>query len=235
MDEKALMKMFQKEEFKQLQVAGQFNKGFIMATLNENDLFILDQHACDEKFNFENFSRTTVIETQDLINPIQIELSVTDALAVKLHKDIFKMNGFKIVQKEKEGESNIFLVKSLPLIKKATFSITDFYELLDIINQNLDFDKQPSAKEEALMLHKQILRPSKIYQNLASRACRASIMIGTDLDLKIMRRVVNNLATLESPWNCPHGRPTMRLLKKLEKQPPYVRPPPRIHIQPELC
>jgi DNA mismatch repair protein PMS2 len=43
-------------------VAGQFNKGFIMATLNENDLFILDQHACDEKFNFENFSKTTVIE-----------------------------------------------------------------------------------------------------------------------------------------------------------------------------
>ena len=38
-----------------------------MATLNKDDLFILDQHACDEKFNFENFSRTTVIESQDLI------------------------------------------------------------------------------------------------------------------------------------------------------------------------
>jgi DNA mismatch repair protein PMS2 len=38
-----------------------------MTTMHENDLFILDQHACDEKFNFETFSRTAVIETQDLI------------------------------------------------------------------------------------------------------------------------------------------------------------------------
>lgn len=62
MDEKVLMRMFQKDDFKNLNVAGQFNKGFIMATLNENDLFILDQHASDEKFNFETFSKTTVIE-----------------------------------------------------------------------------------------------------------------------------------------------------------------------------
>ena len=67
MDEKALMRMFQKEDFKSLSVVGQFNKGFIMATLNEHDLFILDQHACDEKYNFETFSKATVIETQDLI------------------------------------------------------------------------------------------------------------------------------------------------------------------------
>jgi DNA mismatch repair protein PMS2 len=63
MDEKVLMRMFQKDDFKNLKVSGQFNKGFIMATLNENDLFILDQHACDEKFNFETFSKNTVIET----------------------------------------------------------------------------------------------------------------------------------------------------------------------------
>lgn len=59
--------MFKKEDFNQLKVIGQFNKGFIMATLLESDLFILDQHACDEKFNFENFSRTAVIETQDMM------------------------------------------------------------------------------------------------------------------------------------------------------------------------
>lgn len=67
LDEKALQRMFNKDDFKQLKVCGQFNKGFIMTTMHENDLFILDQHACDEKFNFETFSRTAVIETQDLI------------------------------------------------------------------------------------------------------------------------------------------------------------------------
>ena len=67
MNESVLEKMFSKGDFKNLEVSGQFNKGFIMATLNEKDLFILDQHACDEKFNFENFSKNTVIESQDLI------------------------------------------------------------------------------------------------------------------------------------------------------------------------
>ncbi|KAL6758950.1 hypothetical protein V8C86DRAFT_1402821 [Haematococcus lacustris] len=45
---------------------------------------------------------------------------------------------------------------------------------------------------------------------LASRACRSSIMIGTALDRRAMRSVLDNLAGLAAPWNCPHGRPTMR-------------------------
>jgi hypothetical protein len=87
------------------------------------------------------------------------------------------MNGFKVVPKDPEDEtSNVYLVKSLPLIKKATFSINgkiqefkvffiDFYELLDIINQNLDFEvqKEESKNESGKLLHKEILRPSKIY------------------------------------------------------------------------
>ncbi len=85
-------------------------------------------------------------------------------------------------------------------------------------------------------MHKEVLRPSKIYQNLASRACRASIMIGMDLDMKTMKKVVNNLSSLESPWNCPHGRPTMRLLKKLEN-PELIkleREPPKMMKKPEF-
>ena len=55
--------MFKKEDFMNLKVLGQFNKGFIMATLKDKELFILDQHACDEKYNFETESKTTVIHT----------------------------------------------------------------------------------------------------------------------------------------------------------------------------
>eukprot|EP00347_Sterkiella_histriomuscorum_P004217 403361297 len=231
MDEKELLKRFKKDDFKNLQVKGQFNSGFIMATLNEHDLFILDQHACDEKYNFENFSRTTVIESQDLMHPIQVDLSVTDALAVKMHSDVFRMNGFKVVPKNEEDEMcNTYLIKSLPFVKKATFSVDDFYELLNIVSANLDLDKEQTNRKEQSLLHKELLRPSKIYSNLASRACRTSIMVGTVLDNKTMNKVVNNLATLESPWNCPHGRPTMRLLKNLENLQIQERPrsPPRL-------
>jgi DNA mismatch repair protein PMS2 len=52
---------------------------------------------------------------------------------------------------------------------------------------------------------------------LAMRACRSSIMIGKALDHRRMKKVLGNLATLKAPWNCPHGRPTMRHLADLRK------------------
>ena len=76
--------MFTKKDFINLQIVGQFNKGFILAILYPSrDLFIVDQHASDEKFTFEMLSRTTKIHPQDLVCPINLELSITDALIVK--------------------------------------------------------------------------------------------------------------------------------------------------------
>ena len=51
--------------------------------------------------------------------PIEVELSITDALAVNMNLEIFKKNGFKVEQKkEDENEaSNVFLIKSLPYSK----------------------------------------------------------------------------------------------------------------------
>ena len=47
---------------------------------------------------------------------------------------------------------------------------------------------------------------------LAMRACRSSVMIGKALDKAAMQRILSHLADLHAPWNCPHGRPTMRHL-----------------------
>lgn len=49
----------------------------------------------------------------------------------------------------------------------------------------------------------------------ANRACRSAIMVGDPLTQKQMKKISDNLATLKSPWNCPHGRPTMIKLPKL--------------------
>lgn len=56
---------------------------------------------------------------------------------------------------------------------------------------------------------------SKARAALAMRACRSSIMVGTPLPIDRMRHVVCGLAGLDMPWNCPHGRPTMRHLLDL--------------------
>jgi len=52
---------------------------------------------------------------------------------------------------------------------------------------------------------------------LAMRACRSSIMIGRALDRPQMERILAALSELKAPWNCPHGRPTMRHLAALDK------------------
>ena len=76
--EEALARVISKPDFERMEVLGQFNRGFIIARLRtphdevsgrkaSDDLFIIDQHASDEKFNFETLQRTTVIKGQTLI------------------------------------------------------------------------------------------------------------------------------------------------------------------------
>jgi len=71
--EEALSRTISKSDFEDMEVLGQFNKGFIIARLRKlgdkgtDDLFIIDQHASDEKYNFETLQQTTVIKAQSLI------------------------------------------------------------------------------------------------------------------------------------------------------------------------
>lgn len=70
--EKELQKQISKEMFKKMLIVGQFNHGFIITKLN-NDLFIVDQHATDEKYNFEQLQATTVLEHQVLVKYVLIK------------------------------------------------------------------------------------------------------------------------------------------------------------------
>ena len=84
-----------KEEFRQdMQVIGQFNLGFILARCRKNHIWILDQHACDEKYNFENLCRTTVLHEQRLLAPMALELTSAEEACILDHMDVFKANGF---------------------------------------------------------------------------------------------------------------------------------------------
>ena len=63
----ALSRVIRKTDFSNMKVIGQFNLGFIITMLNNHDLFIVDQHASDEKYNFETLQLTTTIDGQRLI------------------------------------------------------------------------------------------------------------------------------------------------------------------------
>uniref|UniRef100_A0A1A8N8Z4 PMS2 postmeiotic segregation increased 2 n=1 Tax=Nothobranchius rachovii TaxID=451742 RepID=A0A1A8N8Z4_9TELE len=129
--EDELRKEIRKDMFKEMEIIGQFNLGFIIARL-KSDIFIIDQHATDEKYNFEMLQQHTALQGQKLI------------------------------------------------------------------------------AYESRSAHKSTLR-----QMFASRACRKSVMIGTALSVGEMKKLVVHMGEIEHPWNCPHGRPTMRHLANL--------------------
>ena len=84
-----------KDDFGSMTVVGQFNLGFILAKCRDNHLWILDQHGCDEKANFEHLCNTTVIHEQKLLPPMPLELTPPEETCVLDHMEIFEQNGFQ--------------------------------------------------------------------------------------------------------------------------------------------
>ncbi|CDR42708.1 CYFA0S10e01376g1_1 [Cyberlindnera fabianii] len=199
-----------KSDFNDMKVIGQFNLGFILVIREKNgkkDLFIVDQHASDEKFNFEDLQKNTVFDSQRLVIPQTLELNVLDELLVMQNKEVFEKNGFQIKLDEEGTPGERIKLISLPISKRKAFDVSDFNELVHLVSQN-----QGNTSS---------VRCSKIRSMFAMRACRKSIMVGKHLSHKTMKRLVKNLGTLDKPWNCPHGRPTMRHLIELQQWKPY--------------
>jgi DNA mismatch repair protein PMS2 len=91
-----LVRVFRKNHFAEMRVVGQFNLGFIIARLGK-DVFIVDQHATDEKFNYERLAASTVLQTQRLIAPLRLELTAQEEDIVIDNMPLFEMNGFAFV------------------------------------------------------------------------------------------------------------------------------------------
>ncbi len=99
-----------KEDFLHMSIIGQFNLGFILARCRNHNLWILDQHACDEKYNFERLCKETVIHEQTLIAPLPLDLSPSEEHCVLEHMDDFERNGFRFsYNPEKEPRHRLSL------------------------------------------------------------------------------------------------------------------------------
>lgn len=193
-----------KSDFLKMKLIGQFNLGFILVRSPDDNLFIIDQHASDEKFNFELLVSQYRAPGQTLVQPLTVQLTVIDELLVEEKLDLFKKNGFTVDFDASRAPGERVRLKLMPLLKLSTqsYTVDDFYELLSLIADN------PHTKS---------VRPLKVRRQLAMKACRLSIMIGASLTPAKMEEVVKNLASLDKPWNCPHGRPTMRHLLEITR------------------
>ncbi|GAA5827519.1 hypothetical protein JCM11251_003846 [Rhodosporidiobolus azoricus] len=218
--EATLSRVVTKEDFEAMEVLGQFNLGFIIARRRirirragggdvaeevkqdgeevQDDLFIVDQHASDEKYNFETLQAETVIQSQRLIAPRTLNLPAHDEITAMEHLDILRLNGFDVLIDEEANVGERVKLLAQPVSKDTVFDVGDFEELLDLISSR-------SGNE--------VVRPSKARRMFASRACRKSVMIGKALNVKQMTQIVRHMGGMDQPWACPHGRPTMRWLR----------------------
>ncbi|KAL2137415.1 hypothetical protein VTI74DRAFT_36 [Chaetomium olivicolor] len=218
-EEKLSLKI-SKSDFAKMRIIGQFNLGFILAVREaaspssssspksqtasqaDDELFIIDQHASDEKYNFERLQSTITVQSQRLVQPKTLDLTALEEEIILEHLPALERNGFSVrvdTSGSKPVGSRVQLL-SLPLSRETTFDLSDLEELIFLLADN------PTSSATT------VPRPSKVRKMFAMRACRSSIMIGRALSQRQMEKVVRHMGEMEKPWNCPHGRPTMRHL-----------------------
>lgn len=158
-------------------------------------------------------------DASNLTSPVQLYFSVVEELELKQHLDILVKNGFRVKVDDTKLSGQQCQLVGIPFVRlettkkasstsdKKKFDFSDLNELLSLIHES---PGNPSV------------RCSKVRAILASRACRDSIMIGMPLTTTRMRKVVRRLAELDKPWNCPHGRPTLRHLTSIDLRAGFV-------------
>ncbi|KAK7539267.1 DNA mismatch repair protein-like protein pms1 [Phyllosticta citribraziliensis] len=247
-----------KADFSRMRIIGQFNLGFIIAVRPatctdgspaatptasggspsaSDDLFIIDQHASDEKINFERLSATYILTPQRLVHPLPLSLTAIEEETILSNPAPFAANGF-LLETDTSGEQpvgqrcrllGVPVAKEMGLVKGAgreeVFGIKDLEELIVLVGEmggtsttsQADDERhgESQSNSETKKMNRRIPRPAKVRKSLAMRACRSSIMIGRYLTLRQMRKVVDSMGEIDKPWNCPHGRPTMRHLAGL--------------------
>lgn len=219
--EKLLSLTISKEDFSRMHIVGQFNLGFILTTRQGvtngpslssafDEIFIIDQHASDEKYNFERLQSSTVVQNQRLVRPHTLDLTAIEEEIILENNETLLKNGF-VVSVDTSGDEPVgqrCKLLSLPMSREVTFDTTDLEELIALLA-----DSPHVSSATILSLEKtnsNIPRPSKVRRMFAMRACRSSVMIGKSLNKRQMQRLVGHMGEIDKPWNCPHGRPTMR-------------------------
>jgi DNA mismatch repair protein MutL len=174
-----------------LTVLGQVRRTFIVAHTS-GGLLVADQHAAAEKVAYERLLANTTsaaAQIQMLLVPFTWEVAMSMAPRVQDSLEIWRRMGFLI---EPFGGST-FVVKGLPSHLGDRF---DIHVLLDAMCDAL---AEPGERRGTSLEHRLA----------AAAACKASVKAGDPLDNAGARRILAELAACQSPFTCPHGRPTV--------------------------
>lgn len=170
-----------------------------------NQLYIMDQHAAHEKVNYERLMeayRKKERITQFVSPPMVISLTRAEEAILEEFKSEFERIGFTI---EPYGGRE-YAISEIPANLYGINEKDLFLEMLS------DLEDRGSMQPSELIASK-----------LASMSCKAAIKGGQKISFKEADALVSQLLTLENPYACPHGRPTIITMTKYELEKKFKR------------
>ena len=171
----------------------------------EDNFYIIDQHAAHEKVYYERFVKlfkSQEIQSQYLSPPLIVSLSLEEESLLKANENYFRNFGFEI---EPFGGRE-YSISAVPSLLLGMTEEEVFLEMLD----NLGADGTKDAFE-------------LFTARLATMACKAAVKGNHAMSPQEADKLIDELLTLENPYNCPHGRPTIISMTKTEIEKKFKR------------
>lgn len=171
----------------------------------EDKLMMIDQHAAHEKVNYERLMkrfREKSVVSQTLMPPVIVSLSGQEETVLKENMEVFAGLGFEI---EAFGGSE-YALRSVPVDLYGCGEREMFLAVLDQLAEGGSFGGIRVVEEK-----------------IASMSCKAAVKGNQLLSFSEAETLIDELLTLENPYNCPHGRPTIVTMTKFEMDRKFKR------------
>lgn len=195
---------FLDKEVKDIKLLGQVFDTYWLFMLDEK-LYFMDQHAAHEKVMYEKFMKQfheKEIVSQIVNPPMVIELSPKEKRVLENHLESFTRLGFEI---EDFGD-NSFTVRQVPLDLYGLSEKQLFLTVLDELVEN-----EVKGDSDAVCM------------KIASMSCKAAVKGNMKISVQEANALIETLFTLENPFNCPHGRPTLISMSRYEMEKKFKR------------
>ncbi len=171
----------------------------------EDKLLMIDQHAAHEKVNYERLMkqfREKSVVSQTLMPPVIISLSGQEEMTLKEHLGVFESLGFEV---DTFGGSE-YALRGVPMDLYGCGEQEMFLEVLDQLGDGGDFGGIRVVEEK-----------------IASMSCKAAVKGNNPLSAAEAEALIRELLTLDNPYNCPHGRPTVVSMSRSEMDRKFKR------------
>lgn len=198
-------KMLTKENRRQYHIVGQIFDTYWILEFKDK-IYMVDQHAAHEKVNFERMMarfKNKTMTSQLMEPPVIMTFSSQEEEMFLAFREYFENLGFQI----DEFGGKEYAMRAVP---QDLFGCTNAREMFMQILDELTHD---SGHRE----------PDVIYYKIASMACKASVKGNTRMSVEEMEELIDELLTLDNPYNCPHGRPTIISMSKYEIEKRFKR------------